>query len=127
MRPRLYFITGVCPVWNEIRFGPSKPESHPECPVLRCRVRSRPGSSVTYEPGDTDRARRPRRLHQLVEHDCRLVRAAMPLGLEAHTIHGAVHFRHAADCLDPFGDAAALCLIDRLAAERTRMGEAFGD
>ena len=122
IKPRLYFMTGVWPVNNAWDLAHPRPKRMLRLPFLAA-ASLRAGVFRDVETRDADRAGGARRFHQLIEHGCGFILAALSLRFEADAINGAIHFGHAQDLLDTLRDRAALRQIDRFASERTRLRE----
>src|ERR1700733_5805953 len=102
--------------------GPAEAKPQTEIPgarsvVLRARILGH------VQTGNSDRPRRSRHLHELIEDDRGLIGAAMTLRLEADAIDRAVDLRDAQDLLQVIGHGAALREVDRFAPKGTRLRE----
>src|SRR5258708_6527439 len=120
MSCRLYFSTGVWPVWREWDFAPAQTETQAEatkfgCLLLRTRIAGHIQAGNAYCAGC------PRDLHQAVEHDSGRFDdpavCTLRLGLEADAVDCAVDLWNAEDIGDEFAKTIVPGEIDRLEAD----------
>ena len=96
--------------------GPTETKSQTEIAaaggvILRARVLG------DVQAGNSNCASGTRHVHELVEYNGRLIRAAVALGLEADTINCAIDLADAQDSLDVIGYGTTLREVQGLATE----------